>query len=756
MKKNILCCLLLFILVPVFSQISFSDLDINTENQLLFSVEHQDPLQNSYKTLFWYDLTKEKHQTTSALEVSNPQILTCYPESLDVLQSGKIVQVQNKYGTFHYSVDSKFLQRIALPQEIAQNTENFIPVKHNRLVPVSLSGDGMYYCFVEQTSSASGNLVVKNIEIGAKIQLNTNTEFSYDSVPVLWSPDSAIVIYEKNGFLYFLNFKNGFSVKQIPEEYRQIGPGTIRNVYWASDKTLMYICNDLVYSIPTNELYTRALYSDLVGTGRIVGRLPTPFISSVDTFWTSENGSSIVFLQNNRTLWYMELSGTDFNFVTTLFSYPFVTVPGAALSFDIFWAPSIDGIQMPIVWIQMLRSGKTESYVYKLEKNAAQKNTYFASLPLPVFVSKPLLSPDRRLLSFLGEQSIHVYDISTWKQLYVFADEKIVSCSWNDPSSIYLGGVETVRLWKLSDNSSSVLFLSTAPRYTWNAQNSSVIAGTSSGYFVYNPKTKAWDESKTVITRKQQTQNTSWRVFIDSVKSAHYKNILYGRELTPMSSNIPLLKDVSAGIEKKPRVALTFDALDNSDGLTDILSSLNRYKLKSTFFINGEFLRRFPTAVNEIVSLGHQCGSMFYTPYALNTSLYRVDENFIRRGLARNEDDFYALTGAELSLIWHTPNYFSNATIQMAGKNAGYTYIDRGLNPLDTITLEKAALSGERYMTATDIINSIVNELKPGAVIPISCGIAEGIRSDYVYNKLDILISAILSAGYDIVPVTDL
>ncbi len=756
MKKLLLSCFFAASSLLLFSQVSFSDIDLNTENQLLFSVEHSDSAQDSYKSLFWYDLGKSIVQTVSALETPNPRLLTCYPEKLDVLQDGKIVQVQNKYGTFHYSVDSKHLLQISLPQEIIERKDSFIPIKHTRLVPSSLSADGKYYCYVEQKTPAVGSLCVKNIETGAKIELNTNTDFSYDDVPVLWSPDSAILVYEKNGFLYFLNFKNGFTAKQIPEEYRQIGQGTIRNVYWASSKLLMYINNDLVYSIPSNELYTRALYSDLVGTGRIVGRLPSPFRSSEDLFWTNASGSSIVYLQDNRTLWYMELSGTDFNFVTTLFSYPFVTVPGAALSFDVFWASVQDGSQLPIVWIQMLRSGVTESYVYKLEKNEAQKNTYFTALPLPVFVSKPLLSPDNRLLSFVGEQSIHVYDLASWKQLYVFTDEKIVSCAWNESSSLYLGGVETVRLWNLKDNSSSVLFLSSAPRYTWDSQSSSVIAGTSSGYFMYNPKTRVWDSTKNVITKKQQTQNTSWRIFIDTVKSANFKNTLYGRELTPMSYNIPLFKDTVSGLESKPRVALTFDALDNSDGLTAVLSALGKYKLRSTFFINGEFLRRFPTAVNEIVSLGHQCGSMFYTPYALNTSLYRVDENFIRRGLARNEDDFYALTGSELSLIWHTPQYYSNSTIQLAGKNAGYAYVDRLINPLDTITLERAVVTGEKYMDASDIIDNIIKELKPGSVIPISCGISEGIRTDYVYDKLEVLISAILSAGYDIVPVTDL
>ena len=41
----------------------------------------------------------------------------------------------------------------------------------------------------------------------------------------------------------------------------------------------------------------------------------------------------------------------------------------------------------------------------------------------------------------------------------------------------------------------------------------------------------------------------------------------------------------------------------------------------------------------------------------------KFTENFIRRGLARNEDDFYEATGSELSLVWHMPNYFLTNSI---------------------------------------------------------------------------------------------
>ena len=158
----------------------------------------------------------------------------------------------------------------------------------------------------------------------------------------------------------------------------------------------------------------------------------------------------------------------------------------------------------------------------------------------------------------------------------------------------------------------------------------------------------------------------------------------------------------------------------------------------------------------EIASLGHQCGSMFYIPYTLDTRLYAIDETFIRRGLARNEDDFFYLIGKELSLIWHAPDYFSNAIIQSASKKAGYKLIDSPYPTGDTLTLEEATEKNLPYRYSSQIIDSIVTSLKPGLIIPISCGLQNGTRLDYLYDKIDVLIAAILSAGYDIVPVSDL
>ena len=141
-----------------------------------------------------------------------------------------------------------------------------------------------------------------------------------------------------------------------------------------------------------------------------------------------------------------------------------------------------------------------------------------------------------------------------------------------------------------------------------------------------------------------------------------------------------------------------------------------------------------------------------------------IDDEFIKRGLARNEDEFFYATGKELELFWHTPNYEANAAVKKAGREAGYTWVNKGLAPPDRTTLEDAILGKAVYHSAAAMIDTMSARLasqdksgKPASfIIPISVGIANGTRGDYLYEKLDVLISAIIEAGYEIVNLEDL
>jgi peptidoglycan/xylan/chitin deacetylase (PgdA/CDA1 family) len=744
----LICCIFLY-LFPCFSQISFANPDLNNEDGLLFSVTAENQRMN-WKDLYVSTLKVEEKQASA----TEPVLLTCFPEDLEVLREGKNLLIRNKNGIFMYDAEKKALNTISKNTPLYPSPEN-VAKERDSLAALSVSPNGNWMCYFKKTSAATGSLILADLKTGSEKILSKEAKYSFDKIPVLWSPDSNYVLYEKNDSIYFLNTSSS-STTIVDEEFRCIGQGSINAVYWASKSKLVYISHDLVYIFSSNELYTRSLYTDIVGNGKVAGRLPTPFTNNQDRFWTDETGQNIVLLQNNRTLWYMELKGTNFSYVSTLFSYPFVTVPGTAINFSVFWTPSLYGVQKPIVWLELLRSGNTESYVYCLEKPKEGINAYFQAMPLPTSVSSPKISPDGAKLSFMGDTALHVYDINKWQQTAVYLDEKIMDFAWVNKDVLYVGGKETIREWNSLKNTKNVITLSSSVLYGWSGDSSSILASCNAGTFVYIKDRNIWETNSTIINRKAVTQNSYWRVFLDETKDPVYKNGIYVRALGEIVTTKPLIAAFSNTPIVKPAVSVVFDALDNADGITRILSVLSKYKIKATFFLNGEFIRRFPSGVDEIIDGGHQCGSLFYTTTDFASSSYVIDQSYIQRGLARNEDEFYSLTGKELSLIWHAPYYRSSKTITTASAKAGYTLVEPTIKPLDTLSIENAAKGGTIYLSSGKMVEGITAALKPGAVIPVSTGINLGTRTDYLYEDLDLLLSAILEAGYEIVPVTEL
>lgn len=750
---------------PLFSQNTFSNLDLNSKNSLLFTAEYQEKSGKKYNNLYVYNFDKKIAQNISGLGESNPKLLTCYPENFYLLGNNEIIEIENRNGKARYSFKDKKLSWIELPQDLLHNKNSFIPTKDFLPDLRSVSPNGNWYVYLEKKSPATATLVLRTFESDVQVVLQENVDCTFESLPVLWSPDSSVIIYEKEEELYFLNIKNKATVQQIPEEYRKIGRGKIANVSWATEKDLVYINNKIVYVIPSNELFTRALYADLVGIGRIVGRLPYNFNSRTDKFWSNAEGSALVIVKNKQILEYIELSTIATIDAKSLFSCPFVPLTGTAYSFKVFWTPERKSlVQKPFIWIEGIRNGKTESFVYKLNSSAEGKTAYFEVLPLPSFVFDMQLSPDRDKIAFLSNKGIHVYDIASWKQIAVSTTEPIVRYAWKSDSEILLGGIETFTAWNCTKNEKSMLFLTSANSYGWhfeeigNDKIFSVIARTNDGNsFVYDEKNNIWVKTSKILNRRASKQNLQWRVFLDDSLNNNFTNAIFGRKLTPESSNIALFPETMQKTKsQQKKIALVFDAMENGDGLTKILHVLNKYSIKSTFFLNGEFLRCFPQQVEQIVAENHQCASLFYTTHPLTSSNYTMNESFIRRGLARNEDDFYELTGKELALFWHAPYYEKNEVIVSGGNLSGYELVEPSFLIYDTQTLETAVKDNVPYFTSSQIIDSICKQAHAGMIIPVSVGLSEGTRIDYLYDNIELLITSLIRSGFELVTVSEL
>lgn len=721
-----------------FAGVEFSSLDINAENELLYIAEHKVPGNFSYKSVF-------RTQIKDSSGSEKNQLLTCFPESMELISGNSVLQIRNRYGTALYSFASSNLYYL-------QHREQ-LPLFTARPVPVAVSPNGKWFCFIRHSSSefVNGTLMLQNAETREAFVLNPNVPFSYKEVPVKWSPDSSTVLYEKNGKICFANPDAMQRKVQLDEKFRVIGRGNINCVNFTRSQQLVYIDYDIVYALNVSELYTMALYSSYIGMGAAIARLPYAFNNQKDRFSVNDDASQLFVIQNNKTVSYYALSQGKFARAEILYSQPVVDSQANVLAMSVTWPEGKKTAPVLFVESLALYSGNRILKVYAFdnilkEKLNVQEPSCFASNP----------SGTKLACYFSG--AVNVYDTSTWKKLASLPSETAACLLWRDNDVLIVGGQEVVRAWNVAGGTYKTLFLASAKKVFWNSKASLIQAQTSSSVFTYNAEKNTWaTDSNHPLPARNSVQNGRFRVYTAESKNKKYENAVYVRTLTGNALTFPLFAEPVKALPVAKKVALIFDAVDCADGVPEILQVLKQNRLKTTFFINGEFIRRYPEETVQLALSGSECASMFFTAADLTAKGFIIDEEFIRRGLARNEDDFFACTGKELSLLWHAPYYKANPTVINAGQKAGYAYISVEGGNKDAVVLES---NSSEYRTASQLIEEYLQELKSGkptlSVIPVSTGVSSGTRSDFLYEKLNLLINLLLDCGYEIVPVSSL
>jgi len=720
MKRYILSILILFSIVSTAAaKITFSNLDLNGNDELLFTVSNETTGLSKYNALFTCKIVDGSPSAA-------PRLISYYPERMEMLDKGKYLKVRNSYGVAKYDTLTGVFRW--------ETTISEIPEKPLPLVPNSYSYDGAWYCCLEQTSFVTANLVLKNSAGNFSKILCEDVQMSYEEVPVKWSSEKNILLYEKNGIVYFCNPEAVAKGVEIDEIYRKIGRGTINSVEFSSSKYIAYIDDYLLYKINTKELYTMGLYAGIIGQGTVVGRLPFKFNALTDKFSPDKDVSGVVIVQNKRMFSYLESHKDSNDYMDIIYSRPYTDATASLIGSKILW----DKSDNPILWMEKLPydGNKMRSSVYKLSTVAMQVLEIEDS-------GTPIVSPDGSKVAFFAGAAMYVYNINNWSRLNELAGEKIVSALWADSRTLFVGGEKSIRKWNPFTNVTDVIALSSVNAAYWDGSENRIVADNGSGNnYELLKDTNTWKKLGLAARRQGSTQNGRYRAFIGNSVNCNYENAVYVRTLGKDPVTKSLYKETSKRKNPPKPVALVFDAYDNADGLAPILKTLKKYNVKGDFFINGEFIRRYPLETQQIVQNGYNCNSMFFSQTNLTENTFIIDEAFVRRGLARNEDEFYQCTGRELHLYWHAPYYESSEDIRNYGSNAGYNYVDLS---------SEAKVSDDKnpFALIQTYYDSVV--INKGGIIPVTIGYSQYKDSDCLYNYLDLLICALLDGGFELV-----
>jgi peptidoglycan/xylan/chitin deacetylase (PgdA/CDA1 family) len=773
MKRSIAFFVLGLAACAVWAELEYKGLDLGKDNSLLFSARAELPGDGAYDSLFASDL--------SGTETAQ---LTVYPERISLIEGGARLQVQNRFGLFRSDRSLSSLAPVAGYPAFARGSS----VRQGRLIPCAASPDGAYVLSIIPTSAAYARLVLFNVAKGSESVVATKVGYSIESLPARWSPDSKNFAYSKDGSIYYYSVDQLSGARVLDEEYRRIGEGRIQNARWASDGSLFYIRGSALFRILPAEFYTQALYRGVAGMGVLAGTTPFPFDPNFDDFWVSRDASRIILSKGGRNLFLIYLDPDDFDADPRVTALPYLFLQGDTVVRDVLW-PAGGAVT---VFTGSIRDGARSSGAYRL---AAPPNPALVGLLPPVQqldakgVSEIVLSPDESKVAVVTNAGVTVRSYLDWSPLYQVKAPGALHALWLSEDRIVVAGSSIIETIVVATGQRNLVALSQAERY--GRSDDGYFYVQSGGVAYRRPAmagdaiakaaasgaaTGSWSPAAVFVALPPSSSSSDYRVYLDALAAGSYRNALMVRSVKALGTHplfpTPTTRYVAFPDREEPRqvdssfdhgsrirrreLALVFDAIGSAEGLVGVLNVLKDYDVTATFFVNGEFVRQSPGAARLLAGSGHEIGSMFFSAVDPTDARFKIGSDYVRRGLARAEDEWFAATGKELSLLWHMPYYTVNSDILAAGASMNYGYVGRDVDPMDWVTRSDAARLPGAYLDAHRIVEKVVAQAKPGSIIPIRLGTMDGNREDYLFRELALLVDDLMGMGYRIVPVSAL
>ncbi|MEE8441829.1 MAG: polysaccharide deacetylase family protein, partial [Spirochaetia bacterium] len=636
MRRLVLGAILVTCSIVVGAEVSFSGLDLSASNKLLFTASTEAPEWGAYTTLFLADLAAAGDATASTERIAGGDTLrnvpiaqlTHFPEVLSYLPELSAVQIQNRYGLFRGDASHGEFEPVAGFDHFVAGGE----VPSGRIIPTVGSPDGRYLIVLDPQSPAHGRMMLIDTVGGGRRVVSARVELSTAGPPAAWSPDSRFFVYSAGGELFYYSINQMRNDRLLGESFRRIGEGTLANVRWAPDSSLYYVSGSLVYQILGAEFFARSLYSGLIGAGTIVGKIPFPFDPSFDSFWVAPDGDTALLNKGGRNLFVLFLNTDDFVDEGQILALPSLFMPRNTRVRTVLWSTT----NTVTVLAGSIESGESASTVFRLSIDSNSSTMSFERTS-DSLVSEMALSSDERLIALVTDDAIVVRNYESWQQLRLIPFEDPLHAVWIDEENLVVGSRSTVELVPAIGGQSSVLTLAHVDAHLFSSTGEVLVevAGRSFSY------AGGWRETGEMPDRRLQVASDEYRVFTESLSSGNYRSVVMVRRVQGVGTSrlfevptrtyeqfpstdepVDLSYFTHGSRIRRREISFVFNAVDSVEGLTEILTTLSAYDVTATFFVNGEFIRRHPTALKEIADAGHEIGSLFFSYFDMADRRY--------------------------------------------------------------------------------------------------------------------------------------
>ncbi len=182
------------------------------------------------------------------------------------------------------------------------------------------------------------------------------------------------------------------------------------------------------------------------------------------------------------------------------------------------------------------------------------------------------------------------------------------------------------------------------------------------------------------------------------------------------------------------KVSFSFDACWGAAYTPKLLEILRENDIKTTFFLTGFWVEKYPEMVKEIAVEGHEIGNHTYSHPHLNS----LSEEQIKTELERVGQMIFELTEVQPHLFRPPFGEYSNKVIT-AAEECRYQTIQWSIDSLDWKELGKEPM-----------VQRVTENLKPGAIILFHN------NGRYTAEALPEIIEFVKGAGYEILPISEL
>ncbi len=223
----------------------------------------------------------------------------------------------------------------------------------------------------------------------------------------------------------------------------------------------------------------------------------------------------------------------------------------------------------------------------------------------------------------------------------------------------------------------------------------------------------------------------------------------------PRTENrLPSVPDLSRGPRDRREVLVSFDAGSSDRGAGEILDALRAHGIRTTIFLTGEFIRRYPANVRRIVADGHEVGNHTETHPHLTTyatdgrqaTRPGVDRAFLTGELSRTDGLFREATGRSLAPFWRAPFGEQNEEVRRWAAEAGYWHVGwtggrAGLDGLDWISSPRS----RGYRSSRRVVEMLVERAENGGIVLLHLG---SDREDPVAPRIPLLLEGLSARGF--------